>query len=201
VILWSVANETPDNPTRTQFLENLAAEAHKLDSTRLVTAAFLQPQTPGETKILTDPLAQALDVVGLNEYVGWYSYTPGQADNVKFELPQKPVIVSEFGAEAKAGNHGPKDQRWTEEFQLDFYRHNFVMLSKTPQIRGFSPWVLMDFRAPTRNIPLLQEEGSVRFHTEDIQGSHLRQGGIDEMDNAFGPPGARLSQGRLLLPG
>jgi beta-glucuronidase len=157
VILWSVANETPDNPTRTQFLENLAAEAHKLDSTRLVTAAFLQPQTPGETKILTDPLAQALDVVGLNEYVGWYSYTPGQADNVKFELPQKPVIVSEFGAEAKAGNHGPKDQRWTEEFQLDFYRHNFVMLSKTPQIRGFSPWVLMDFRAPTRNIPLLQD--------------------------------------------
>lgn len=157
VILWSVANETPDEPTRTQFLERLVAEAHKLDSTRPVTAAFLQPNNPGDTKILTDPLARALDVVGMNEYVGWYSYTPEQADNVKFEVPQKPLIVSEFGAEAKAGNHGPQDQRWTDEFQVDFYRHNFVMLSKIPQIRGVAPWVLMDFRSPTRNIPLLQD--------------------------------------------
>jgi len=157
VILWSVANETPDNSTRTEFLKNLVVEAHKFDATRPVTAALLQPNNPGEIKILTDPLAQALDVVGMNEYVGWYSYTPDQAENIKFQVPQKPIIVSEFGAEAKAGNHGPKDQRWTEEFQLDFYRHNFVMLSKIPQIRGFAPWVLMDFRSPTRNIPLLQD--------------------------------------------
>lgn len=157
VILWSVANETPDNATRTQFLSNLAAEAHKLDPTRLITAAFLQPQTPGDTKVFTDPLGEALDVVGLNEYVGWYTYTPEQAEGIKFQLPQKPIIVSEFGAEAKAGNRGPENQRWTEDSQLDFYRHNFVMLSKIPQIRGFAPWVLMDFRSPTRNIPLLQD--------------------------------------------
>ena len=157
VILWSVANETPNNPVRTEFLEKLVAEAHKLDSTRLVTAALLQPNNHGTTKILNDPLAQALDVVGMNEYIGWYSYTPEEADNVKFELPQKPVIISEFGAEAKAGNHGPKDQRWTEEFQLDFYQHNFKMLSQIPQVRGYAPWVLMDFRSPTRNIPLLQD--------------------------------------------
>jgi beta-glucuronidase len=157
VILWSVANETPDNPTRTEFLENLVAEAHKTDPTRLVTAALLQPNNPGDTKILSDPFARSLDVVGMNEYVGWYSYTPDQAENIKFEVPEKPIIVSEFGAEAKAGNHGQKQQRWTEEFQLDFYRHNFAMLSKIPQIRGFAPWVLMDFRSPTRNIPLLQD--------------------------------------------
>ena len=157
VILWSVANETPNNPVRTEFLKNLIAEAHKLDFTRLVTAAILQPNNPGDTKILNDPLAEALDVVGMNEYIGWYSYTPELADKIRFELPQKPVIISEFGAEAKAGNHGPKDQRWTEEFQLDFYQHNFKMLSHIPQVRGYAPWVLMDFRSPTRNIPLLQD--------------------------------------------
>jgi beta-glucuronidase len=157
VILWSVANETPDNSTRTEFLKNLVVETHKLDSTRLVTAAILQPDNPGKTKKLTDPLAQALDVVGVNEYVGWYSYVPEEVDDIGFELPQKPIIISEFGAEAKAGNHGPKVQRWSEEFQLDFYRHNFAMLSKIPQIRGYAPWVLMDFRSPTRNIPVLQD--------------------------------------------
>jgi beta-glucuronidase len=46
-ILWSVANETPDNPTRTEFLKNLIADAHSLDDTRLVTAAPLQPRNPG----------------------------------------------------------------------------------------------------------------------------------------------------------
>lgn len=157
VILWSVANETPDNATRTEFLKRLIDHAHQLDSTRPVTAALLQPRNPGDTKVLTDPLAQALDVVGMNEYIGWYSYMPEQADNIRFELPQKPVIVSEFGAEAKAGNHGDKDQRWTEEQQLNFYEHSFVMLSKIPQVRGFSPWILMDFRSPTRNIPGLQD--------------------------------------------
>jgi len=157
VILWSVANETPDNPARTEFLKNLAAEAHKLDDTRLVTAALLQPRGQGTTKTMTDPLAESLDVVGMNEYIGWYSYTPKQADDIKFELPQKPIIVSEFGAEAKAGNHGDKDQRWTEEQQVNFYEHNFAMLSKIPQVRGFAPWVLMDFRSPTRNIPVLQD--------------------------------------------
>ncbi len=157
VILWSVANETPDNATRTEFLKNLVSDAHRLDDTRLVTAALLQPRNEGETKILTDPLAQALDVVGMNEYVGWYTYTPEQADNIKFELPQKPIIVSEFGAEAKAGNHGDKSQRWTEESQVNFFEHNFLMLSKIPQARGFALWILADFRSPTRNIPGLQD--------------------------------------------
>jgi beta-glucuronidase len=157
VILWSVANETPDNAVRTEFLKNLAAEAHKLDDTRLVTAAFLQPRNEGETKVFTDPLAQALDVIGMNEYVGWYTYTPEQADKIKFELPQKPTIISEFGAEAKAGNHGDASQRWTEESQVKFFAHNFVMLSNIPQARGFALWILTDFRSPTRNIPGLQD--------------------------------------------
>jgi beta-glucuronidase len=65
--------------------------------------------------------------------------------------------MSEFGGEAKAGNHGPATQRWTEESQADIFRHQFVMLSKIPQLRGSAPWVLMDFRSPTRNLPHLQD--------------------------------------------
>jgi beta-glucuronidase len=30
-------------------------------------------------------------------------------------------------------------------------------LNKIPQVRGLVPWVLMDFRSPTRNIPKLQD--------------------------------------------
>src|SRR3984885_9035387 len=41
IILWSVANETPNNPTRTKYLTTMADLARQLDPTRLVTAALL----------------------------------------------------------------------------------------------------------------------------------------------------------------
>jgi len=31
------------------------------------------------------------------------------------------------------------------------------MLNKIPQLRGTTPWVLMDFRSPGRNLPVLQD--------------------------------------------
>jgi beta-glucuronidase len=107
--------------------------------------------------ILDDPFASVLDVVGVNEYIGWYTLRPEEADNVKWILPQKPVLFSEFGAEAKYGNHGGPDQRWAEEQQVNVLEHQFVMLNKIPQLRGVVPWILMDFRSPGRNIPKLQD--------------------------------------------
>jgi beta-glucuronidase len=104
-----------------------------------------------------DPFVAALDVVGQNEYVGWYEMRPEDADNVKWTLPEKPILISEFGAEAKQGNHGGKDQRWAEEQQVNVYEHQFVMINKIPQVRGLIPWILMDFRSPGRNIPKLQD--------------------------------------------
>jgi beta-glucuronidase len=157
VILWSVSNETPNNPTRTQFLTNLANEARKLDPTRPITSAILGPHVKGTEVVEDDPFTNALDVVGQNEYIGWYEGRPEDADNIKWTLPQKPILISEFGAEAKQGVHGGKDQRWAEEQQVNVYEHQFIMINKIPQVRGLVPWVLMDFRSPTRNIPKLQD--------------------------------------------
>jgi beta-glucuronidase len=89
--------------------------------------------------------------------VGWYAGDPKDADTIHWTLPNKPIIMSEFGAEAKQGNHGTPDQRWTEEQEAYVYDHQFVMLRKIPQLRGVTPWVLVDFRSPGRNIPKLQD--------------------------------------------
>ncbi len=157
ILFWSVANETPNNPTRTEFLTRLVEEAHALDSTRLVTAALNTARLEGSTMTLTDPLAQVLDVVGVNEYIGWYQGDPTLADTITWDLPQKPVVMSEFGAEGRAGDHGTLAERWTEEYEANVYRHQIVMLHKIPQLRGTTPWLLMDFRSPTRNLPQLQD--------------------------------------------
>ena len=73
VILWSVSNETPDNPTRTKFLSDLANEARKLDPTRLITSAILGPKPNGIEMVKMIRSCDALDVIGQNEYIGWYS--------------------------------------------------------------------------------------------------------------------------------
>jgi beta-glucuronidase len=157
VILWSVSNETPNNPTRTKFLTDLANEARRLDQTRPITSALIGPQPKGDKMIQDDPLSDALDVVGQNEYIGWYLLRAEDADKIEWTLPQKPILMSEFGAEAKYGNHGSKDDRWAEEQQVNVYEHQFIMINKIPQVRGLIPWVLADFRSPTRNIPKLQD--------------------------------------------
>ncbi|HTW48378.1 MAG TPA: hypothetical protein VMD92_10525, partial [Acidobacteriaceae bacterium] len=70
----------------------------------------------------------------------------------------KPVIMSEFGAGAKAGLHGPDTQMFTEEYQDHLYRQQFQMLDKIPFLSGMTPWVLMDFRSPMRQIPGIQDD-------------------------------------------
>ena len=157
IILWSMANETPNNETRTHFIETLAQHARELDPTRLITAALLV-HNEGNTKVLDDPLGKALDVIGANEYVGWYEKTPAGADTTQWRIAyDKPLIMSEFGGGAKAGLHGPASQRWTEEYQADIYRHQIEMFNRIPQLRGLSAWILMDFRSPTRNLADIQD--------------------------------------------
>ncbi|MGA2536696.1 MAG: glycoside hydrolase family 2 TIM barrel-domain containing protein, partial [Terracidiphilus sp.] len=157
IILWSMANETPNNDARTRFIEALAHHARDLDPTRLVTAALLV-RSDGHTKIVDDPLGKALDVIGTNEYVGWYEQTPEGADTTEWRVDyEKPVIMSEFGGGAKAGLHGAASERWTEEYQAEVYRHQLGMLNRIPQLRGMSAWILMDFRSPTRNLAGIQD--------------------------------------------
>ena len=157
VILWSVSNETSRSAARNQFLTGLVTQARKLDSTRLITSALFAPRMNGTKLVEDDPFMAALDVVGQNEYIGWYGGKPEDADAAEWTFPQKPVIMSEFGAEAKYGDHGRPADRWTEEQQADVYKHQLVMISKIPQVCGMTPWVLTDFRSPGRNIPRLQD--------------------------------------------
>lgn len=157
VVLWSVANETPSTRARTRFLSTLAKNAHDEDPTRLVTAALLV-RTRGNQKIVDDALGEALDVIGVNEYIGWYEKKPEDAEQTEWQIAfQKPLIVSEFGGDAKYGLHGAAPERWTEEYQASIYRHQLVMLNRITQLRGMSPWILMDFRSPRRPLPGIQD--------------------------------------------
>jgi beta-glucuronidase len=162
IVLWSVANETPVGEARTAFLRKLAAQVRSLDPTRLVTAALLHHNdggaAEGTTDLLDDPLGADLDVLGCNEYIGWYDGLPDKADHIDYKtIYTKPLIMSEFGAGALYGLHGDPLTRWTEEYQENVYRHQVGMFNRIPFLRGTTPWVLMDFRSPRRTLPDIQD--------------------------------------------
>ncbi len=161
VIVWSVANETPINDARNAFLRTLITDVRTQDPTRLVSAALnrsADTKDPLEIRI-DDPLGEALDLLAYNTYVGWYgAYPPDSIRSTRWTTPYtKPLILSEFGADAKAGNHGDFRDRWTEEHQAWFYRETLAMADGVPWLRGMSPWILKDFRSPRRYHGKFQE--------------------------------------------
>jgi beta-glucuronidase len=158
IILWSVANETPLGDARLTFLKGLIDHARTLDPTRLLTAANERRYADARTLVVDDPLGEYLDVLGCNEYVGWYDGLPEKADGLTWKVTyDKPLVISEFGAGALFGNHGDTRERWTEEYQADLYERQIAMLRKIPSLRGMSPWILMDFRSPRRPLPRIQD--------------------------------------------
>ena len=159
VIFWSMSNETPVKPERLIFLKQLAQDAREADSTRLITSALNRVDNTAENeRTLNDPFGEFLDVLGLNEYVGWYGMRPEDADKLQWKSKwEKPLIVSEFGGGAPFGRHGDTDERWTEEYQANLYQHQIAMVQRMPGLAGMSPWVLMDFRSPLRLLPGVQD--------------------------------------------
>lgn len=158
VILWSMANETPVGDARNKFLKTLVERAKSLDSTRLITAAMEKSYEGNNKPVINDPFGQYVDVLGCNEYIGWYEGLPDRCDlytwGTKYD---KPVIISEFGGGALYGFHSDKDTRWSEEYQEYLYEKQIKMLEKIPFLAGTSPWILADFMSPRRPLPQIQD--------------------------------------------
>jgi beta-glucuronidase len=191
VIFWSMANETPQGEARLSFISKLAELTRTLDPTRLVTAAMLHHYEGQTTQVIDDPLSEYLDVIGCNEYIGWYDGLPAKADNMEWKTRyQKPVVMSEFGGEAQYGRHGDDLTRWTEEYQENMYRHQIAMLKRIPFLRGTAPWILMDFRSPRRLLPQIQDyynrKGLVSSRGEKKKAFYVMQEFYREMRQRFG---------------
>lgn len=177
VIIWSVGNENADTNARLSFMSRLADKAHEMDGTRLVSAACL---VDGAKNAIADRLADHLDVIGINEYYGWYapdfSRLPEMFEN---SHPEKPVIITEFGADALTGHHGADDEKGTEECQRRIYEMQVEVLGKVEYVKGMTPWILYDFRCPRR--------------TSHIQGYYNRKGLLSE-DKGYRKPAFHVLQ-------
>ncbi len=152
IMFWSVGNETPQTEERLAFLGALIDDVRRLDDTRLVTAALHNVRSEGGVRVVDDPLGELLDVVAVNTYQGWYGgMSLDRVPSVEWRNPSgKPFIFSEFGAGATYGFLDPDQEKFSEDFQVAYYRATIEMVEKAPDLAGVSPWILKDFLSPRR---------------------------------------------------
>ncbi|MDH3994338.1 MAG: hypothetical protein OEV47_15570, partial [Gammaproteobacteria bacterium] len=127
--------------------------------------------------MLRDELGTVVDIIGYNEYLGWYSAAflkrmlpvdegtirrsmLGIMKDVRFRNAfGKPIIISEFGAGAKKGYESDKGPGmiWSEEYQKRVYEAQIDMLDRSDFVQGMSPWILKDFRSALRSLNGIQD--------------------------------------------
>ncbi|MHB9055017.1 MAG: glycoside hydrolase family 2 protein [Paludibacteraceae bacterium] len=158
IIIWSIANETPHSDARNEFLAKLAKLARTQDNSRLISMAM---EVTGESETLSkvlDPMNEYVDIVSFNQYLGWYGGNLDSPKTRNFDIPyNKPVFISEFGAGALQGMHGDKTERFTEEYQDELYKNTLQMLDRIDGFSGTSPWILVDFHSPRRQLTGVQD--------------------------------------------
>lgn len=150
VVMWSLANEPIENylPEGDNFFKVMAEKMRSLDSTRPITyVAFLEPEVQTACKYF--------DVVCTNVYMGWY-WAPGRAVDTSEEFAEyvesfykafgKPVIMTEFGADAVAGMHNDPPLMFTEEYQREMLTSQYKLLRTLPYVIGAHIWAFADFR-------------------------------------------------------
>ncbi|MBN1534331.1 MAG: hypothetical protein JXA20_16785 [Spirochaetes bacterium] len=158
IILWGVANETYTLGRGAGSAHGwLADVARTFDATRPVTMAEATYNIPLFDKRRS--AAAYMDVVSLNSYYGWYFGETGQfpkhLEGFCRRFPGKPVILSEFGADAAPGRSdadGPwKAERvsfgktYSEEYQERVITDYWNTARSNEAVVGISPWVFSDF--------------------------------------------------------
>jgi beta-glucuronidase len=162
IMTWSLANEPAGNRSElgivgtglARFIEDGAKLVRSLDDTRFVSID--RQSRVGEPP--TSSVYRWLDVLGINEYFGWYdsfkadlvrpptttSELGPYLDQVHAANPNLPLMITEFGAEGV--RTGPVSQPGTYEYQRKFVVDHLRIHASKPFVAGSIHWALRDFR-------------------------------------------------------
>jgi beta-glucuronidase len=151
IAVWSVGNENASRPHTglKQYLDTAIKTVHSRDPTRLVGLA-----TSGFPTVEKQAIYTQLDVLGINDYFGWYNgprgtisdrnVLSGYLNRLHSDYPNQGLVITEFGAEANRS--GPVTEKGTFEFQAEFLRYHLGVFAEKPFVSGALVWNLRDFR-------------------------------------------------------
>lgn len=146
VILWGLQNESEIDAGGTHYrawIKDMKEAVKAVDITqRPVTWA---------SSTTSDPAFDLADVIGLNEYFGYFygkSSDLGPAlDSVHQKFPDKPIVITENGTWSLPGNHGSPDVPGTEEWQAAYFQQHWdQVIDRSDYVAGYAHWVLKDYK-------------------------------------------------------
>ena len=165
VVLWSVANE-PDGAGEgaDKYFEPLVKYVKELDpQKRPTTVVNIMMATPEQ-----DLISPLIDVLCLNRYYGWYlnhGDIEGARVGLRKELkewqekyPDKPIIMTEYGADTLPGYHSNWDVPYTEEYQERFHQMSHEVFDELENFVGEHVWNFADFE--TNSYALIRIQGN-----------------------------------------
>ncbi len=149
VVLWSVANEPESHTLESRdYFAPLFDVVRELDPTRPV----------GFVNILLSPpdaclVTELADVVMVNRYYGWYlGFDLAEAEQgLEAELVAwvekhgKPILVTEYGGDAVAGQRSATADPWTEEYQAELLDTYHRVFDRLDAVVGEHVWNFADF--------------------------------------------------------
>lgn len=175
IIVWSIGNELSarPGPVQSYYIAQAVKTAHALDPTRPVGLAVA-----GYPAVGCRPQYKPLDVVGINDYFGWYpgpngsiadrTLLPEYLDAVRACYPKKAIVVTETGVEAN--RDGPVEEKGTYAFQQDYAKYHYDVYASKPWLSGAVWWALREFRVRPgwdggnpRPSPPLHQKGVLEF--------------------------------------
>jgi beta-glucuronidase len=152
VVLWSIANEPASEEDGAEaYFKPLVELAKELDPQKRPVTIVTHKKADHEL----DKVAELVDVIALNRYFGWYTQS-GDWELAKAKLrqelkgwskrcPGKPILMTEYGADTIAGLHDVDPVMFTEEFQVEFLRHNHEVFDEFDHFVGEQVWNFADF--------------------------------------------------------
>ncbi|MGN6871689.1 MAG: beta-glucuronidase [Solirubrobacteraceae bacterium] len=150
VFMWSIANEPESvTPESREYFAPLVAETRRLDPSRPVAFANV-PGADADKDMITD----LFDVIMLNRYYGWY-VAAGDLAAAERELEadlrawaaryDKPMIITEYGADTLSGLHGIFPGPWSEEYQVQLLEMSHRVFDRIDAVVGEQIWNFADF--------------------------------------------------------
>jgi beta-galactosidase len=168
VIIWAYMNEVllrlppglkRDNAAGRAYLGRVNALARQLDSLsrREDPARATMLVCHGDFNLYQQAgLLSIPQVVGWNLYPGWYSADlqgfPDFLDRHHRELPDKPLLVTEYGADSDERLHAFRPQRFDKTMEYANRYHEFYLqaILARPFVAGSAVWNLAEFNSETR---------------------------------------------------
>ena len=177
VFTWSVGNELSSKPGPVQgdYIKRASEIAKDIDPTRPTSIAFAGYPSAG-----CQGEYKPLDIIGVNEYYGWYPGPGGKLfdrdglsgylDQVRRCYPRHAIAVTEFGAEAN--RDGPVEEKGTYGYQQELVNFHLNVFASKPWLSGAIYWALNEFRVKPdweggnpRPAPPVHQKGLLTYDT------------------------------------